>query len=206
MKKILGGFITGVMFASATLAYASSPVKLFFNGEMVNTDVPPQIISGRTMVPIRVIAEKFNAVVTWDEATGSVYITTNTGADSNSGSGEAAKKEGYKTGDAVEALNATLVVNSITYSKEETKKLAKANITINAKNTYSYSQSPMDFIEGWEIDGKNIHIGAFSAPPPPPPSPGSAITFDAMHYVSIDETVTAILLKGSKGTVKVLLQ
>jgi hypothetical protein len=37
-------------------------------------DVPPQIIDGRTMVPLRFISEFFGAVVTWDENTQSIEV------------------------------------------------------------------------------------------------------------------------------------
>lgn len=40
-------------------------------------DVPPQIIDGTTLVPIRFIAENFNCNVEWKGETKTVYITTN---------------------------------------------------------------------------------------------------------------------------------
>ncbi len=45
------------------------------NGKKVVLDSPPQIINGRTMVPIRFVAESFNANVTWDDATKTITIT-----------------------------------------------------------------------------------------------------------------------------------
>lgn len=38
-------------------------------------DVPPMILSGRTMVPVRVIAESLDATVYWDNASRTVTIT-----------------------------------------------------------------------------------------------------------------------------------
>lgn len=45
------------------------------NGKKVVLDSPPQIINGRTMVPIRFIAESFSANVGWDDATKTITIT-----------------------------------------------------------------------------------------------------------------------------------
>ncbi len=45
------------------------------NGEKILIDVPPQIISGRTMVPIRVISEGMGAEVSWDGDERRIIIT-----------------------------------------------------------------------------------------------------------------------------------
>ncbi|MDO5725206.1 MAG: copper amine oxidase N-terminal domain-containing protein [Tissierellia bacterium] len=45
------------------------------NGKVDITDVAPVIKKDRTFVPLRYIAEAFNQVVIWDEASRSVYIT-----------------------------------------------------------------------------------------------------------------------------------
>lgn len=42
----------------------------------ISIDVPPQMVNDRVLVPIRAIAEGFDAEVTWDEATQTVNITT----------------------------------------------------------------------------------------------------------------------------------
>ncbi|MCL5056952.1 MAG: copper amine oxidase N-terminal domain-containing protein [Actinobacteria bacterium] len=47
------------------------------NGREVKTDVLPQVIDGRTLVPVRFIAEALGADVKWDEATGTVNILFN---------------------------------------------------------------------------------------------------------------------------------
>jgi methionine-rich copper-binding protein CopC len=43
-------------------------VKLFWNGQLVQGDVPTQIIDGRTMVPVRALAESLGMVVDWDQS------------------------------------------------------------------------------------------------------------------------------------------
>jgi hypothetical protein len=45
------------------------------NDKIVTLDAPPQILNGRTMVPIRFISEAFGASVDWDNATRTVTIT-----------------------------------------------------------------------------------------------------------------------------------
>jgi N-acetylmuramoyl-L-alanine amidase len=44
---------------------------------VVNGDVPPIIINGRTMVPVRFIAEKLGFAVGWDETTRTVMLGKN---------------------------------------------------------------------------------------------------------------------------------
>ncbi|MBE7018358.1 MAG: hypothetical protein E7413_00555 [Ruminococcaceae bacterium] len=48
--------------------------KVIVNGKTETIDVPPTIIDGRTLVPIRFLAEQFDLTVSWDEATRSVYL------------------------------------------------------------------------------------------------------------------------------------
>ncbi|MBO5454859.1 MAG: copper amine oxidase N-terminal domain-containing protein [Clostridia bacterium] len=45
------------------------------NGEKITLDVPPQLVSGRTLVPVRAVAESFESIVEWDDVTQSVIIT-----------------------------------------------------------------------------------------------------------------------------------
>jgi len=45
------------------------------NDSPLQLDVPAQIINGRTMVPIRIIAEQFHVQVQWNNATRTVTIS-----------------------------------------------------------------------------------------------------------------------------------
>lgn len=65
----------------AATAPASS-ANVFVNGQQLSFDVPPIVIQGRTLVPLRAIFEALGAKVNWDQAThtisarkGDVYIT-----------------------------------------------------------------------------------------------------------------------------------
>ena len=50
--------------------------KGYINGLAVNLEVPAKLQNARTLVPVRYIAESFNAEVTWDETARSVGINT----------------------------------------------------------------------------------------------------------------------------------
>lgn len=46
------------------------------NGTLDTLDIPAQIIDGRTMVPVRFVAESLNCVVDWDAATQTVLVNS----------------------------------------------------------------------------------------------------------------------------------
>lgn len=74
---LLVGVLMGIL-VSFSFAYANSNiVRLIVDGEDItfNSDVPPQIINGRTLVPARALAERLGASVQWDEKTNSVIVT-----------------------------------------------------------------------------------------------------------------------------------
>ena len=59
-------------------AAALRPITLEVDGQTVTTDVPPMIVDGRTMVPVRFVAEALGATVAWDAATRTVRIASAT--------------------------------------------------------------------------------------------------------------------------------
>jgi hypothetical protein len=46
----------------------------YVNGQEITLDAPPEIIAGRTVVPVRFIAEAFGAIVQWEAESNSVVI------------------------------------------------------------------------------------------------------------------------------------
>lgn len=46
------------------------------NGKAITLDVAPKVLNGRTLVPVRAVAESFDADVKWDGTTQTVIITT----------------------------------------------------------------------------------------------------------------------------------
>ncbi len=79
MKKFIVGFMLGAVLSFSAVGFASNQgITIFVDGSKVETDVPPQIIDGRTMVPIRFVAEALGAKVNWNEVERSVEIITET--------------------------------------------------------------------------------------------------------------------------------
>lgn len=76
MKKILFAFLLTVLFLLMVIpCHAQSDVIVYVNGKKVSFDQAPTIIDGRTLVPARVIAEMFNANITWNDSTKTAIIT-----------------------------------------------------------------------------------------------------------------------------------
>ena len=65
MKKAIAFLLIFIMMLGAFPAYADD-ISVYVNGSKVEFDVQPQIINGRTMVPMRKIFEALGAVVSWD--------------------------------------------------------------------------------------------------------------------------------------------
>lgn len=65
MKKFLFLFVI-VLSLSAVCAWADDEIKININNTAIESDVPPQIIDGRTMVPVRAIFEGVGANVEWN--------------------------------------------------------------------------------------------------------------------------------------------
>jgi len=59
-------------------AAAAGDIALEIGGVSVETDVPPIIVDGRTLVPVRVVSENLGASVDWDAATQTVIIVAPT--------------------------------------------------------------------------------------------------------------------------------
>lgn len=77
VKYLLIGIIIGSL-TSASFVMAEPTVKLIVNGVDIThkSEVPPQIINGRTLVPVRALAESLGAEVTWDNNTQTVVVTS----------------------------------------------------------------------------------------------------------------------------------
>lgn len=80
-KPFLIGLLTVVLLSWTALdtthiqsAQAAPPVKLIVNGEVLESDVPPTIVEGRTLLPIRAVTEALGADVRWDQPSQSATI------------------------------------------------------------------------------------------------------------------------------------
>ncbi|MDP4183513.1 MAG: stalk domain-containing protein, partial [Bacillota bacterium] len=60
----------------AATATGNTDIRVIVDGRELSFDVPPTIVSGRTLVPLRVIFEALGAEVRWDPATKTVFGST----------------------------------------------------------------------------------------------------------------------------------
>ncbi len=55
--------------AALLLATSATAVDLYVDTAKIDTDVPPVVVEGRTLVPVRAIFEALGATVAWDQET-----------------------------------------------------------------------------------------------------------------------------------------
>ncbi|NSW82086.1 MAG: copper amine oxidase N-terminal domain-containing protein [Syntrophothermus sp.] len=76
LAVFIAGFLVGALLFGSAQVWAGNSIKLYVDGEEVKCDVPPQFTGGRVLVPIRAVAEAFQATVKWDSAKQAVIITS----------------------------------------------------------------------------------------------------------------------------------
>lgn len=59
-----------------TISMSIGKTEMYKNGKLITLDVVPQLVGGRTLVPVRAVAEGFDCVVEWLGETQTVVITT----------------------------------------------------------------------------------------------------------------------------------
>ena len=64
------------LFLVGGIVYAAQNISINIDGRAVESDVAPQVVSGRTLVPLRAISEHFGAEVGWVQESMSVEITS----------------------------------------------------------------------------------------------------------------------------------
>ncbi len=74
MKKIFSLILAITVIFSGVLCFAQD-VTVMIDGAPLSCDVPPQIMNGRTMVPLRAIFEALGATVDWNDAERKVTAT-----------------------------------------------------------------------------------------------------------------------------------
>lgn len=68
--------IVAILSAFSFCAFATDEqISVYVEGELLNFDVPPQMINDRTMVPMRTIFEALHASVDWDDGTQTITAT-----------------------------------------------------------------------------------------------------------------------------------
>jgi hypothetical protein len=58
-----------VLLAILSLSATAFAVDLYVDTELIETDTPPTVVDGRTLVPVRAIFEALGATVDWDNTT-----------------------------------------------------------------------------------------------------------------------------------------
>lgn len=71
--------------AATAVALAQGHITIVVNGRPIASDVPPQNVNGRVMVPIRFVSEALGASVGWDGNTQTVTISTPSAGPGTSG-------------------------------------------------------------------------------------------------------------------------
>jgi len=117
MKRFSSGLLTGLVIGllltgSAITLAESQQIRLLINGQYINCDVQPQIINGRTMVPISIIANTLGATVIWDEINNTVIVNG----------------QGYV---ATTISNNTPTVNNVTTKSSEIQEFLGYNNKVN---------------------------------------------------------------------------
>lgn len=74
------GVVVGTLIGSSLVGFAQDQIKLIVNGKEIQSDVPPQVINGRTMVPYRVLAEALGAKVQWASNNNTVVVNSDNSA------------------------------------------------------------------------------------------------------------------------------
>ena len=68
VKRILGLILSlAMIMAIIPTSLAEDEIKITYNGEVIETDTPPVIIDGRTLVPARAVFERMGCEVEWVE-------------------------------------------------------------------------------------------------------------------------------------------
>ena len=75
-KLLITAVLALTLLLAGTLVFASYHITILIDGQEIESDVPPQLTEGRTLVPIRVITEHFGADVGWVQESMTVEITS----------------------------------------------------------------------------------------------------------------------------------
>ena len=67
MKKIISCFIAVLLIASSLPVHAAEQIKITVDGKVLPLDVPPTVVNGRTLIPLRAIFESLGATIQWDD-------------------------------------------------------------------------------------------------------------------------------------------
>ncbi len=161
MKKAFLVLLSMLIIASTPgLARASDDIRIFVNGIQIFSDIPPQLIGGRTMVPLRAISEALGAEVNWNASNRSVEITNNLTDNSEGNSNKVINKEAIDDNPASSELNNIELLKLYTKIARHYYNLGELHdqlIDVDRKIYYARKYGTETFIENFladEIDNK----------------------------------------------------
>lgn len=109
----------------------SKTISIIVDGQQIKSDVPPQIINQRTMVPIRFVAEALGAEVNWDGTTQTVLINSEASTNPNDGSTSGSTPANTGTPDASGLISSKLMnYKHLAIYFQNTKATAVQNFTV----------------------------------------------------------------------------
>ncbi len=198
MRKFLTGLVCGVIIAGCGFSYAADSIKLVINGEVIVSDVPPTIVEGRTMVPLRIVADAFNADTVWDGVARTVYINTR----EDQIDPVPVDLSNRKVNDTIQISGGTLTVDSLGYTGDGESRRAVARLTIRATHDYVPHQSPLLFVRGFVVNNQTLS-GIRSVDAPLVFGSGHTATFNIQVGIGSLDNVDGLLINGIGGVVRV---
>ena len=155
MKKFIVGLLIGILISTAGISLASTNIKLIVDGKEIPTDVPAQLISGRTMVPIRFIAEALGAEVEWSEPDYAVLITKKVSkTPQDDVISIATLRSQYEAVVSMKDMESPYIIEvkgfTITITQHQ---LSKLNNTIPVMVPISQENTTIDYVPTYKIEG-----------------------------------------------------
>ncbi len=139
-KKLSAILITIILMAFSTSSFAEQSIKVKLDGNQLNFDVPPQIIGGRTMVPLRKIFESLGASIDWNQSTQTVI----------------AQKEGTNISLKINSNKA--IVNGQTITLETKPQVINGRTMVPAR----FISESMGCYVRWDQSTKTVLISSYS--------------------------------------------
>jgi outer membrane protein assembly factor BamB len=124
------------------------------DGQLLVLDVPPRLIDGRTLVPVRFVAEALGAAVTWEEPTQTVVITAGAPSGAALHTGAPSSREELLE----RALPATVMMNEASVQGAE---WVASGFFLNSKGLVVTNYHVLNEALGPEImthDGKRYNV------------------------------------------------
>jgi serine protease Do len=109
--------LLSLLLAGGATASGAQAISLVVDGETIACDVPPQMLGGRVLVPIRIVSQALGCSVGWDPALRKVTVTTSSGAGAGGSGFRVIDASGLY---AKVAPSVVAVLSYVTWDGEET--------------------------------------------------------------------------------------